>query len=38
MYADEGVIKIKHDVLTAVAKMAFDGTLDKERDFLPEGR
>lgn len=36
MYADEGVIKIKHDVLTAVAKMAFDGTLDKERDFLPE--
>ena len=36
MYADEGVIKIKHDVLTAVAKMAFDGTLEKERDFLPE--
>ena len=36
MYADEGVIKIKHDVLSAVAKLAFEGNLEQERDHLPE--
>ena len=28
MYADENVIKIKHDVLYTVAKLAFEGTYD----------
>lgn len=36
MYADEGVIRIKHDVLSAVAKLAFEGNLEQERDHLPE--
>ena len=36
MYADEGVIKIKHDVLGAVAKLAFEGNLEAEKEFLPE--
>ena len=36
MYADEGVIKIKHDVLTTVAELAFAGTLEQEKEFLPE--
>lgn len=35
MYADENVIKIKHAVLNAVAKAAFDGTLEEERDNIP---
>ena len=30
MYADENVIKIKHDVLYTVAKLAFEGTYDSE--------
>mgnify|MGYP000788345834 FL=1 len=30
MYADENVIKIKHDVLYTVAKLAFEGTYDNE--------
>ena len=36
MYNDENVIKIKHDVLYEVAKLAFDGTLEEKRDFIPE--
>ncbi|MDD2981545.1 MAG: 4Fe-4S dicluster domain-containing protein [Hespellia sp.] len=36
MYADENVIKIKHQVLYEVAKLAFAGTLEEEKDFLPE--
>ena len=32
MYADENVIKIKHAVLREVAKLAFEGTLDAQRD------
>lgn len=36
MFADENVIKIKHDVLYEVAKLAFDGELDERRDFLPQ--
>ncbi len=36
MYNDENVIKIKHDVLYEVAKLAFDGTLEEQRDFIPE--
>lgn len=32
MYADENVIKIKHDVLYTVAKLAFEGRLEEERD------
>ena len=34
MYADENVIKIKHAVLREVAKLAFEGTLDAERDHI----
>ena len=34
MYADENVIKIKHAVLREVAKLAFEGTLDSERDHI----
>ena len=34
MYADENVIKIKHDVLNEVAKLAFDGELDEKRDNI----
>ena len=35
MYADENVIKIKHDVLFEVAKLAFAGELEEQRDHLP---
>lgn len=35
MFADENVIRIKHDVLYEVAKLAFEGTLEEERDHLP---
>ena len=31
MYADENVIKIKHDVLYDVATLAFAGALDEKR-------
>ncbi|MBR1634247.1 MAG: 4Fe-4S dicluster domain-containing protein [Lachnospiraceae bacterium] len=34
MYADEGVIKIKHQVLYEVARMAFAGTLEEEKETL----
>lgn len=34
MYADENVIKIKHKVLYEVAKLAFAGELDAERDHI----
>lgn len=34
MYADENVIKIKHDVLYEVAKLAFAGELDDKRDNI----
>lgn len=34
MYADENVIKIKHRVLHEVAKLAFEGNLDSERDQI----
>ena len=34
MYADENVIKIKHDVLYEVAKLAFEGELDAQRDAI----
>ena len=34
MYADENVIKIKHAVLREVAKQAFEGTLDAQRDHI----
>ncbi|MBQ4293785.1 MAG: 4Fe-4S dicluster domain-containing protein [Lachnospiraceae bacterium] len=33
--ADENVIKIKHEVLREVARHAFLGDLDKERDHIP---
>ena len=36
MYADEGVIKIKHDVLTTVAELEFAGTAEQEKEYLPE--
>ena len=35
MYADENVIKIKHEVLYEVAKAAFEGKLDEKRDDIP---
>ena len=35
MYADENVIRIKHDVLYEVAKHAFEGDLDEARDHIP---
>lgn len=34
MYADENVIKIKHEVLYEVAKLAFAGELDAKRDNI----
>ena len=34
MYADENVIRIKHDVLYEVAKLAFAGELDAKRDNI----
>ncbi len=35
MYADENVIKIKHEVLYEVAKAAFAGELEEKRDDIP---
>lgn len=35
MFADENVIRIKHDVLDMVAKLAFEGKLEEERDHIP---
>ncbi len=35
MYADENVIKIKHEVLREVAKHAFEGDLETARDDIP---
>ena len=34
MYADENVIKIKHDVLYEVAKLAFAGELEEKKDNI----
>lgn len=36
MVADKNVIKIKHEVLYQVAKLAFEGKLEEERDLLPQ--
>jgi ferredoxin hydrogenase large subunit len=35
MHADKNILHFKHEVLYHVAKMAFEGTLDEERDNLP---
>lgn len=35
MLADKNILNFKHEVLYHVAKMAFDGTLNEERDNLP---
>lgn len=35
MYADENVIKIKHEVLYEVAKLAFEGKFEEEKDLIP---
>ncbi|MEE1077773.1 MAG: 4Fe-4S dicluster domain-containing protein [Agathobacter sp.] len=35
MFADENVIKIKHEVLYEVAKLAFAGELEEKRDDIP---
>lgn len=35
MYADENVIRIKHDVLYEVAKLAFEGKLEEKREEIP---
>ncbi len=34
MYADENVIRIKHDVLYEIAKLAFAGELEEKRDHI----
>lgn len=34
MYADENVITIKHKVLNEVARLAFEGKLEEERDHI----
>ena len=34
MFADENVIKIKHEVLYEVAKLAFEGTLEQEKEHI----
>lgn len=36
MLSDEGVIKIKHEVLYEVAKHAFEGDLEEEVEFIPK--
>jgi hypothetical protein len=36
MYADENVIKIKHDVLYEVAKLAFADELEEKRDGIAQ--
>lgn len=36
MISDGNIIRIKHDVLEEVAKLAFEGKLEEEREFLPE--
>lgn len=36
MNADWNLIKIRHQVLYEVAKLAFDGTLEEKAEFLPE--
>lgn len=36
MYNDENVIEIKHNVLYEVAKLAFAGTLEDKRDYIPQ--
>mgnify|MGYP006990164465 CR=1 FL=1 len=35
MFADEGIINLKHEVLNMVAKLAFEGKLEEERDNIP---
>ena len=35
MYADENVIKVKHEVLYEVAKATFEGQLEQKRDDIP---
>ncbi len=35
MFADENIIKIKHEVLYQVAKLAFTGELEEKRDDIP---
>lgn len=34
MHADENLLKIKHEVLYEVAKLAFEGTLDEKKDDI----
>lgn len=34
MFADENLIRIKHEVINAVAKLAFEGELDAKRDHI----
>ena len=33
---DGGIIALKHEVLYQVAKLAFEGKLESDRDTLPE--
>ncbi len=35
MFADENIIRVKHEVLYQVAKLAFSGELEEKRDEIP---
>ena len=35
MFADKGIISLKHDVINEVAKLAFEGKLEEKRDTIP---
>jgi len=36
MRADQSIVALRNQVVTEVAKLAFDGKLEEEHDFLPE--
>ena len=35
IFADKGIISLKHDVINEVAKLAFEGKLEEKRDTIP---
>ena len=35
MFADKGIISLKHDVINEVAKLAYEGKLEEQRDTIP---
>ena len=36
MRADESILDLKRDVMYEVAKLAFEGKLEEEAEFIPE--